>query len=162
MKSADTDRRYLEGDSHLTDQVGTCYYVAPEVLAKDYTEASDLWSVGVVIYIMLTGMTPFGGDSSQDIMKQVRETPRGADWDWDWHVVGKLNTDPLCAQVMSQTRDPAGLALRFETEMAECGLTELCRQFVLGLLTVDPKERFTASTALQHEWFRSTEDGAGR
>ena len=43
----------------MKEVVGTCYYLAPEVLKREYTQASDLWSLGVVIYMMVTGSVPF-------------------------------------------------------------------------------------------------------
>ena len=43
-----------EGDS-MVDAVGTSYIMAPEVIATDYTEKSDLWSLGVCAFMMLTG-----------------------------------------------------------------------------------------------------------
>ena len=40
---------------------GTVHYMAPEVIqAKDYTKAVDMWSIGVITYCMLGGITPFG------------------------------------------------------------------------------------------------------
>ena len=51
--------------------VGSIYYIAPEVLKKKYNSKCDLWSCGVIMYILLTGLPPFGGNSNQSIMKKI-------------------------------------------------------------------------------------------
>lgn len=53
------------------DLIRTAYYIAPEVLQKSYTQASDLWSLGVIAYMMLTGIVPFGGKTDAEIMKNI-------------------------------------------------------------------------------------------
>jgi calcium-dependent protein kinase len=52
--------------------LGTPYYIAPEVLAKNYGPKCDLWSCGVLTYIVLSGMPPFNGSTDQEIMKKVK------------------------------------------------------------------------------------------
>ena len=57
----------------LNEKLGTPYYIAPEVLNKNYNEKCDIWSAGVITYILLCGTPPFNGSSDQEIMKKVRE-----------------------------------------------------------------------------------------
>lgn len=47
----------------LDEKLGTPYYIAPEVLNKKYNEKCDIWSCGVIVYILLSGMPPFNGQS---------------------------------------------------------------------------------------------------
>ncbi|WIA37170.1 hypothetical protein OEZ86_014127 [Tetradesmus obliquus] len=56
----------------LCKKFGTPYYVAPEVLWRDYDLQADVWSAGVVLFILLSGRPPFNGKNDEDIVAKVR------------------------------------------------------------------------------------------
>jgi calcium-dependent protein kinase len=57
----------------LTTKVGTPYYVAPQVLSGCYDNKSDLWSCGVVMYLLLAGYPPFMGKSDAEVFAKIRK-----------------------------------------------------------------------------------------
>ena len=54
------------------DSVGSPYYMAPEMLYGKYNKEVDVWSMGVIIYQMLTGEYPFDGFRSNDVAEKIR------------------------------------------------------------------------------------------
>ena len=53
--------------------VGTIYYVAPEVIKKKYNEKCDIWSCGVIMYVLLTKKPPFNGDMAEEIIASIEK-----------------------------------------------------------------------------------------
>jgi len=73
----------FDKDQVLTTKAGTPYYVAPQVLAGKYDQSSDLWSLGVIMYVVLCGYPPFYGETDADVLTKVRLgnfTFNAADW----------------------------------------------------------------------------------
>ncbi|KAM9351605.1 serine/threonine-protein kinase H1 homolog isoform 2-T2 [Symphorus nematophorus] len=99
---------------------GTPEYIAPEILVrKPYTNAVDMWALGVISYILLSGTMPFEDDNRMRLYRQILK--------------GKYS--------FSGEPWPS--------------VSNLAKDFVERILTVDPSERLTAGQALKHPWIVS-------
>ena len=50
---------------------GTSFYMAPEVILGEYTETCDIWSLGVIMYILLSGVPPFYSENEDEIYEAI-------------------------------------------------------------------------------------------
>lgn len=99
---------------------GTPEYIAPEILVrKPYTNAVDMWALGVISYILLSGTMPFEDDNRMRLYRQILK--------------GKysFNGEPWPS------------------------VSNLAKDFVERILTVDPAQRLSAGQALKHPWIVS-------
>jgi len=109
---------------YLTSFRGTPYYVAPEVLQKKYLIQCDMWSFGVVMFVMLFGYPPFHDENDDKLFKKIRKG-------FDPHV-------------------KKGFGAFFP---AAIPVSEDARDLISRCLLMDTYNRLTAEEALQHKWF---------
>ncbi|KAI3981435.1 hypothetical protein MKX01_036820 [Papaver californicum] len=74
---------FVRPDERLNDIVGSAFYVAPEVLHRSYTLEADIWSIGVITFILLCGSRPFWARTESGIFRAVlRADPNFDDAPW--------------------------------------------------------------------------------
>ncbi len=66
-----TSKAFKIGDTQK-QLVGSAYYIAPEVIQKKYNSKCDLWSCGVIMFVLLTKKPPFGGRTDAVIMQNIQ------------------------------------------------------------------------------------------
>lgn len=120
--------KYTSSREYMATLAGTSFYMAPEVLQGRYTFHCDMWSFGVVMFIMLFGFPPFHGASDLIIHNKIAK---------GFHAQVKKGYGPYF---------PASIKV-----------SDKARDLLGKLLHSDPAIRLTANEALSHPWFHSAD-----
>lgn len=125
----------------LKSQCGTPVYMAPEMLQRHaYTTSVDVWSAGIVMYIILSGSMPFYAENPSVSRAAAPPTLRISPLDWMAHA---------CSQ------DFLDLILTAEVEYPEDEwehISDGAKHLISAMLTVDTNQRLTIDGALSHPW----------
>ena len=128
---------------YLTHLCGTPYYTAPEIVTdKKYSYPVDMWSMGVILFVMVFGYPPFYVDPAK---------------------YGKHERDAIYQKIrqgfVPQVRNTAtkGYGPWFPDHIPS---SPEVRDLISNLLKTNIKERYTATDALQHVWIQTGGKGS--
>jgi calcium-dependent protein kinase len=117
-------RRHL-----FSSSAGSSFYASPEMLDRRYGMAADMWSVGVIVFVMLHGYPPFSGKS----LRQINSRIRGG--------------------FIAEERNGCGPWF-----CCDHPISSAAKSFITLCLQVDPARRITAGEALEHKWITGEAD----
>lgn len=128
--------QFFNDNEHLSRLKGSIYYMAPELIKMKYNHKVDIWSCGVILYILICGKAPF------DAKK------------YDKHGQVVLDHEEIQAKILEGTVNFGLEAFR----LADPDIKELIKT----MLTYDPKKRPEAVEVLKHPWFYRTNENSQR
>ena len=112
--------KIVQEPNSLTTQCGTPGYVAPEILeGTPYDERADMWSVGVILYILLGGYPPFIESTQRDLFRKIRK----GEYEFDEEYWGTVS---------SEAKELIGSLLRVDATKRLTAQEALTNQWILG------------------------------
>uniref|UniRef100_A0A1J3EQL6 non-specific serine/threonine protein kinase n=1 Tax=Noccaea caerulescens TaxID=107243 RepID=A0A1J3EQL6_NOCCA len=115
---------YIKPGEKLSGTVGSPFYIAPEVLSGGYNEAADVWSAGVILYILLSGVPPFWGKTKSKIFDAVRAADlrfSAEPWDHITSYAKDLIRGMLCVDPSQRLSADDVLAHSWMEQLSESG-----------------------------------------
>jgi calcium-dependent protein kinase len=131
---------FCEPGQEIDLRAGTPIYIAPDVLKQKYSHPADMWSVGIIAYMLLTGRFPFSGEEGDEVAELYMSK----------HVFN--NKDVFRAVLYSEMdfKSPPWDVISIEA-----------RELVQRLLSRDPSLRPTAEEALASPWLKKRSSSKG-
>jgi calcium-dependent protein kinase len=152
IKVIDFGTSEIKKNSMLNKRIGTPFYIAPEVLGNSYNEKCDLWSCGVILYILICGFPPFYGDNEEEIYAMVKKgkyTMDGQIWDEVSYEVKDLIKSLLCKDIHKRHSAEQALNHTWFKKMKDIINIKPMSKDYLQLITNNIKN-FRANQKLQH------------
>jgi calcium-dependent protein kinase len=133
----------------MTQKYGTAYYIAPEVLKRDYNEKCDIWSCGVILYILLCGKPPFYGRTDRDILERVQRGHYSMD-DAEWTRVSPAAKNLIRKMLQMNIANRISAADALQDEWISSNTVNSFRSLEGTGETLNNLKMFRAEQKLQH------------
>lgn len=158
---------FYEKNRKLSLRVGTPYYIAPEVLRKNYNEKVDIWSCGVIFYILLVGYPPFSGNSTAEILESVssgKYEMSGPEWEKISKEAKDLVKKMLLYDPAKRISAQEAMNHKFLSNIIEKNITQNVDELYVGrvlrnIKNFNAREKFQQATLayIVHFFYSSTE-----
>eukprot|EP00285_Hemiselmis_virescens_P000685 CAMPEP_0173414886 /NCGR_PEP_ID=MMETSP1356-20130122/84563_1 /TAXON_ID=77927 ORGANISM="Hemiselmis virescens, Strain PCC157" /NCGR_SAMPLE_ID=MMETSP1356 /ASSEMBLY_ACC=CAM_ASM_000847 /LENGTH=478 /DNA_ID=CAMNT_0014377093 /DNA_START=39 /DNA_END=1472 /DNA_ORIENTATION=+ len=155
--------KFVSESSMMKTTCGTPGYVAPEVLdpylpfTNGYGPEVDLWSMGVVLYIMCCGFPPFYDDSTAVLFKQIRKGEYTFPSPY-WDEVSDGAKDIISKMLVKQIRKGE---YTFPSPYWD-EVSDGAKDIISKMLVVDPSKRYSAQQCLEHVWIKNAGDASAK
>jgi len=118
---------------------GTVRFSAPETFLGNFSQASDLYSVGVILYMLLAGRMPYDDRLFEDVLDRRPLSPGQRRFNWKGAIFQRMKE------------------ARIDWDCEPWSVQPLCRDFCQRLLSFDVGSRISsAEDAIEHPWFSSS------
>ncbi|CAL5433945.1 unnamed protein product [Camellia sinensis] len=154
---------FFKPGDRFTEIVGSPYYMAPEVLKRNYGPEIDVWSAGVILYILLCGVPPFWAAESDHFLMKGKVTRNR-----------RTRSHPKKKKSRRKESPQKGEETEAQKEETEQGVAQAiirsaidfkrdpwpkvsdnAKDLVKRMLDPDPKKRLTAQEVLEHTWLHN-------
>ena len=143
-----TSKIYDTG-SKMTQKYGTAYYIAPEVLKRDYNEKCDVWSCGVILYILLSGKPPFYGRNDREILERVQKGTYSME-DQEWSRISPAAKSLISKMLQFKPADRISAHEALEDEWIVTNTQTSFRQSDTQISSLTNLKAFRTEVKLQH------------
>lgn len=133
----------------LHSMVGTPYYLAPEMLTGSYGKECDIWSLGVVMYLLLSGRQPFNGNNIAEVFTKIRT----ADYDFEHSVWSSISLHAIELIKKMLTYSP-GMRISIEAALQHPWFSDTAKAAPVPERVLQSLRRFRAPKKLQQEAMR--------
>ncbi|KAG5614052.1 hypothetical protein H5410_013876 [Solanum commersonii] len=140
---------FIEEGKVYRDIVGSAYYVAPEVLRRSYGKEADVWSAGVILYILLSGVPPFwaGKDGNRSLIR----------WFTSCYSLYSVLLTCLPESFAETEKGIFNTILKGEIDFQSDpwpSISNSAKDLIRKMLTQEPRKRITSAQVLEHPWLR--------
>lgn len=132
----------LDSANIKPQKFGSVQYTAPEVFDKNYNEKCDIWSCGIILYILLSGKPPFMSKNRKDLIQKVKK----------FHLTF---SDQVWAYISDNAKDLITKMLDFNPELRISASEAVQSEWILSNTNINPNNICNASLLINLRCFRS-------